>query len=142
MKISVNSPCPCGSGKKYKQCCEVYHKGKIATDAVFVMRARYSAFAVGNVDYILSTTHPQHEDSLKEEAVRREEIKHFSRITTFRKLEILKEERGEPLSYVTFRVFLEQEGKPLSFTEKSTFEKINGRWLYLRADFHGEFQAT
>jgi hypothetical protein len=23
MKVGRNSPCPCGSGKKYKRCCEV-----------------------------------------------------------------------------------------------------------------------
>lgn len=42
MKISRNSPCPCGSGKKYKKCClnksnlgyQLYLKGKKAEDFV------------------------------------------------------------------------------------------------------------
>ena len=25
-KVSRNRPCPCGSGKKYKRCCGLYHK--------------------------------------------------------------------------------------------------------------------
>ncbi len=28
-KIGRNDPCPCGSGKKYKRCCLLLHKGSI-----------------------------------------------------------------------------------------------------------------
>ncbi len=28
MTISRNDPCPCGSGKKYKKCCELREKSK------------------------------------------------------------------------------------------------------------------
>lgn len=114
----------------------------MADEALFVMRARYSAFALGNVEYILATTHPEHVDCGKDVERRRAESAHFSHSTVFKKLEILNVEKGEPFSYVTFRVFLEQEKKPLSFTERSTFERVDGKWLYLRGDFQGEFQQT
>ncbi|HHD72452.1 MAG TPA: zinc chelation protein SecC, partial [Epsilonproteobacteria bacterium] len=26
-KYSPNLPCPCQSGRKYKKCCALYHKG-------------------------------------------------------------------------------------------------------------------
>jgi len=48
MKFSVNNPCPCGSGKKYKKCCGILHKGVIAKDALELMKSCYSAFAVDN----------------------------------------------------------------------------------------------
>ncbi|MCT7612512.1 SEC-C metal-binding domain-containing protein [Aliarcobacter butzleri] len=38
MKISVNSLCPCGSLKKYKKCCKIFHdnikKGLIKKNGV------------------------------------------------------------------------------------------------------------
>jgi uncharacterized protein len=30
-KIGRNDPCPCGSGKKYKQCCLLHKKQKVTT---------------------------------------------------------------------------------------------------------------
>lgn len=27
-KTGMNESCPCGSGKKYRQCCAIYKKGK------------------------------------------------------------------------------------------------------------------
>lgn len=27
-KVGRNAPCPCGSGKKYKKCCQVYQPSK------------------------------------------------------------------------------------------------------------------
>lgn len=27
-KTGMNEPCPCGSGKRYRQCCAIYKKGK------------------------------------------------------------------------------------------------------------------
>ena len=41
MKVGRNSPCPCGSGKKYKNCCDGHHSAaeKMAADPLF-MRAQ------------------------------------------------------------------------------------------------------
>ncbi|MFZ6719343.1 tetratricopeptide repeat protein [Undibacterium sp. Ji49W] len=33
-KVSRNDPCPCGSGKKYKQCCMAKHEAELADTAV------------------------------------------------------------------------------------------------------------
>lgn len=30
-KVGRNDPCPCGSGKKYKQCCLLHKKPKVTT---------------------------------------------------------------------------------------------------------------
>lgn len=125
--------CPCGSEKKYQECCGVYHQGQAPENALVLMKSRYSAYAVGNVDYIIKTTHPEHVDSQKDLTVRKKNIAEFSKNTEFQKLEILGFEEGEPLSYVTFRVFLKQD-KPFTFTEKSAFKKHLGRWCYLSGE--------
>ncbi|MEO1928617.1 MAG: SEC-C metal-binding domain-containing protein [Nautiliaceae bacterium] len=50
MKISKNSKCPCGSGKKYKECCFKWHKLGTAPNALLLMKNRFSAYAIGNAD--------------------------------------------------------------------------------------------
>lgn len=51
--------CPCGSGRRYAQCCRPLHLGqREAATAAELMRSRYSAFAVGDADYLLATWHP------------------------------------------------------------------------------------
>ncbi len=57
MKFSKNSKCPCGSGKKYKICCFRLHKGLLAKNALELMKSRFSAYAVGDANYIIKTTH-------------------------------------------------------------------------------------
>jgi hypothetical protein len=57
----IMEPCPCGSDEKYVKCC-----GKVHTDANAyksasaekVVRARYSAYAKRQVDFIIVSTHP------------------------------------------------------------------------------------
>ena len=53
-----DSGCPCGLGNSYETCCGPIHGGARAATALQVMRARYSAFAVGREDYLLASWHP------------------------------------------------------------------------------------
>jgi len=120
-KYGANSPCPCGSGKKYKKCCQIYHKGAYPKDALTLMKSRYSAFAVGDIKYIIKTSTFQKDY---------EELKAFSDSCEFKKLEILKS--GE--DFVTFRATIYCDGKDASFTEKSHFIQKEGRWYYDRGE--------
>ena len=51
-------PCPCGSTRSYPECCGLYHGGVPAPDAQSLMRSRYTAFVVGQEQYLLATWHP------------------------------------------------------------------------------------
>ena len=54
MILSKN--CPCGHGP-YAECCQPLHlKQQSALNAEQLMRSRYSAFALQQIDYILETT--------------------------------------------------------------------------------------
>ena len=53
------APCPCGSGRTYAQCCEPLHDGAPAPTAEALMRSRYTAFVVGDEDYLFRTWHPR-----------------------------------------------------------------------------------
>ncbi|MDT0274555.1 YchJ family protein [Blastococcus goldschmidtiae] len=55
----ANRRCPCVTGLPYAECCGPLHDGATAAaTAEQLMRSRYSAFAVGDPDYLLATWHP------------------------------------------------------------------------------------
>ena len=47
--------CPCGSGKDLAKCCGPLIEGGPAPTAEALMRSRYTAFTLGNIDYVDST---------------------------------------------------------------------------------------
>jgi len=131
MKISSNTPCPCHSGKKYKQCCQPYHKGILPADALKLMRSRYSAFALGAADYIMATTHPNNSDYTDDKEIWRKSILNFSNNTRFLGLKITEFIDGSEEAFVTFEALL--DGGILR--EKSRFLKKEGKWLYESGEF-------
>ena len=56
--------CPCGSGDPLDDCCGRYHQGHPAPTAEALMRSRYSAYALGLVDYLRDTTLPAQQAGL------------------------------------------------------------------------------
>lgn len=127
--------CPCSSGKSYQQCCKKYHEGVFAENALSLMKSRYSAYALSCVSYIIETTHPQSSQYKKNKKNWEHEIELFSKNTVFHKLEIIEFIDGEQKAFVTFKAHLSQNGADVSFTEKSLFEKYQGRWLYKEGIF-------
>ena len=52
--------CPCASGKPFGECCGPFLDGtRKAATAAELMRARYSAYAVGNVDFLFASSGPE-----------------------------------------------------------------------------------
>ena len=49
--------CPCQSGLDYAHCCQPLHQGRPAPSPEALMRSRFSAFALGNTDYISRSWH-------------------------------------------------------------------------------------
>jgi SEC-C motif domain protein len=49
--------CPCQSGQPYQICCSPLHQGVVLVQSPEqLMRSRYSAYALGHIDYIVHTT--------------------------------------------------------------------------------------
>jgi len=130
-KLSPNTPCPCGSGKKYKKCCLVYHKGAFPPDALTLMKSRYSAYAADLPDYIMQTTHPDNPDFTTDTKQWRESIRLFTKQTDFLNLKIQEYIQKEEEAYVTFVATLSSG----ELQEKSRFLKISGKWLYVEGEF-------
>jgi len=128
MKISRNSPCPCGSGKKYKDCCFRWHKIAKAPDALKLMKSRYTAYALGLAEYIIKTTHktsPYYEKDLNEW---KKSIKDFGK-SNFKKLEIVDFIDGENKAIVEFKAYIDD----FVMHEKSFFIKED-KWYYVKGE--------
>jgi len=128
-KISPNMKCPCGSGQKYKKCCQPYHRGKKAESAERLMRTRYSAFAANEPDYLIRTTDCESEIFQEDQKVWREELRDFVSKTKFEKLEILEREEGETEAVIRFKAYYNGG----IHNERSLFRKKEERWYYTGA---------
>jgi SEC-C motif domain protein len=131
--------CPCCSGKPYRDCCRTYHQGKEAESALSLMRSRYSAYALNNVDYIVRTTHPRHPAVSQNLQQWKEEILKFAMNTDFERLEVLDFKEQLDQATVIFIAHLKHDNEDSTFTERSFFSKAGGHWLYVNGDvFAGE----
>jgi SEC-C motif domain protein len=128
--------CPCRSKKLYDNCCKPFHDGQLPDTALQLMRSRYSAYALCLPDYIIHTTHRENPHYNPHTQKWAQEISEFSRNTEFKDLEILDCQENASLATVTFVAHLVQNNKDVSFTEKSFFEKIDGKWLYRNLELH------
>lgn len=128
--MSINT-CPCGSGKAYTACCEpILNDRSKASTAEALMRARYTAHVVNNVDFIVDTTHhstytPKHHQAIVD----------WIAGTTWKQLEVLETHQGttdDEEGYVLFRALYEQDGKPKVHDEYSYFKKEEGAWYFVQ----------
>ena len=127
--------CPCGTSMLLQECCGRFHAGAVPGTALELMRSRYSAYALGLVDYIIDTTHKESPHRGSDLTRWREELKLFSKETKFEGLKIIEFIDGAKTASVTFRATLKHGAKDVSFTEKSAFTKEGGRWFYHQVKF-------
>ena len=131
MGLPVNKPCPCGSGKKYKKCCGIFHNGSDPKTALELMKSRYSAFCVNDAKYIIKTTHKENSDFSDDIEIWKKSILEFSKNTNFEALSIISFDTiTQNEAYVTFHAKLSTDSNDISFTEKSKFLKEDNIWKY------------
>ncbi|HEY9565771.1 MAG TPA: YchJ family metal-binding protein [Nocardioides sp.] len=120
--------CPCGSGTTYDACCGWFHRGaKAAPTAQELMRSRYAAYAVDDLDYVFRTWHPR----------TRPELPKQQPGTTWLALEILDVVDGGPTDetgVVEFRAHYRDASGTDALHERSTFARRAGRWFYVTAE--------
>ena len=83
--MNKTDSCPCKSGKTYGECCEPILSGeRKASTAAELMRARYSAYAVGNVRFLYESSGPEVRAEFSEETTRE-----WSKSATWEGLDVL-----------------------------------------------------
>ncbi|MEV0945764.1 YchJ family protein [Rhodococcus sp. NPDC049939] len=119
--------CPCLLGESYDDCCGRYHRGEAkAPTAERLMRSRFSAFALSDIDYLSRTWHP---------STRPAEL-HLDPGRRWTSLEILAASGGglfDTTGTVEFRAHYVENGRPGSHLENSRFVRVDGDWLYVDA---------
>ncbi|MFT4780536.1 MAG: SEC-C motif-containing protein [Pseudohongiellaceae bacterium] len=122
--------CYCGNKKTYTECCEVFHLNKGNTEtAQQLMRSRYSAFVLANVDYLMQTHHCVTRPIKDKKAT----VK-WAESVEWIKLEVLETINGlenDKEGTVTFNAYFYENGNIEVIHEKSAFVKENNQWFYL-----------
>jgi SEC-C motif domain protein len=122
--------CPCGKGESLETCCGPFLDGsKIPQTAEELMRSRYTAFAVGNVDYILETHDPDRRGEID-----RNNTEAWSKQSEWLGFELVSSEHGGPsddAGVIEFIAKYRAKGVTISHRERSVFRKQNGRWWFV-----------
>jgi SEC-C motif-containing protein len=121
--------CPCGHGKPYSECCAPYVTGQaLAPTAEALMRSRYTAYCLGQVDYLISTHHPT-----QRQPGDREHLTRTLLATTWLGLTLLDTHQGQPADTVGSVEFVARH-RAGQIHERSRFQKQKGRWFYVEGD--------
>ena len=123
--------CPCGSGSSFAICCEPIINGTRESEtAEELMRARYSAFVTGAMDFVVASTH-----SRTRKDIDRSFIREWSETSTWRGLEILEIRNvNDDKAYISFEARFTQGGQDHTHRERSLFEREDGHWRFVSGD--------
>lgn len=136
MKKTSKTPllsCPCGSALRYEACCGRWHSGPLrlmAPDAESLMRSRYTAFVLDELDYLLETWHASTRPSglePNEAGVKwlGLQVRNYT-------------QQDENHATVEFVARSRHQGRASRLHETSRFVREDGRWFYMDGDFNRE----
>ncbi|MAF90438.1 MAG: hypothetical protein CL674_04130 [Bdellovibrionaceae bacterium] len=121
--------CPCETGKDYQDCCAKFiEKGAKPATAVELMRSRYSAFVVGEVQYLLDTHDPRSREELDVN-----EIEAWSKNSEWKGLNIIEitdGDKNDTDGKVEFIASFEVDGEEHHHHERADFFRKGGVWFY------------
>ena len=85
------TPCPCGTGRTYDGCCgPVISGSKPAATAETLMRSRYTAYSLGEIDHVGNSHDPETRSEFDADDARQ-----WSQKAEWQGLEVLSTEGGE-----------------------------------------------
>ncbi|WP_205471401.1 YchJ family metal-binding protein [Nocardioides sp. SYSU D00038] len=121
MVPALQQPCPCGAGPSYDACCGRLHRGAaLAATPEELMRSRYSAYAVGDLDHVFRTWHPR---------TRPTDLSPDPTLT-WTGLTVL----AAGPDWVEFEASYDRGGVAGVLRERSRFQQRGGRWVYVAGD--------
>lgn len=127
--------CPCGTDKEFSQCCEPFITGKaLPQTAEELMRSRYTAYTIQNIDYIKQTLAPESQEDFDLQA-----SKDWAQNAKWMGLKILKTKKGtseDKTGTVEFVATYNDGKDTLEHHEVSEFRKNKGRWFFVDGHAH------
>lgn len=126
--------CPCGSGVGVVDCCGSVIEGvRPARTAEELMRSRYTAYVVKNIDYLIRTTLPsERPDDLAES------IRSWIKKVEWIKLHVVGREQGmadDEEGRVEFIAEYMTDTGIGRHHECSVFRQAEGEWFYVGEEF-------
>lgn len=127
-----NTPCPCGSGETYADCCGSLHAGTPADTPEALMRSRYSAYVAGLSDYLLATWHPSSAPG---------ELELWP--VKWLGLDVRRAESEGDAGIVEFVArHRDASGRGQRLHEVSRFVRMDGRWYYIDGQIIDDERAS
>jgi len=121
--------CPCGSGSTYEACCAPFVKRENYPEtAEQLMRSRYSAYVVGDVDYIFFSSAPNVQKEFDEESTRQ-----WAESAEWHGLELVSMDKGgaeDVEGTVEFVAHYTINDHLCDHRELAEFTKIDGIWKF------------
>ena len=128
--IASDALCPCGSAHTFAACCQpVLADPSTAPTAEALMRSRYAAFVVGQVDHLKETLAPEARGDYDQEATQQ-----WADSAEWQGLTIHATEAGQAgdeAGMVEFTAAFRIKGQDITHHERSTFRRQDGRWYYV-----------
>ena len=122
--------CPCGSEKPLCECCgPLMDRALKAPTAEALMRARYAAYATGNIDFLFESSSPEVREEFDADASRR-----WSEGSEWLGMETVATEKGGPdddEGVVEFIARYRVNGTVFEHHERSLFKKLDGEWKFV-----------
>jgi len=127
--MSAND-CLCGSGKPFASCCEPFLSGRAtAPTAEALMRARYTSYATGRIDFIEKTHAPESRADFDRKASEK-----WAKESQWKGLSIVATKDGGPSDaqgVVNFVARFTTGGKDYEHREIATFRQEKGVWWFV-----------
>ena len=125
--------CPCGLDSEYQSCCEPLINGSVKPErAEQLMRARYTAHTLANIDYIVTTHHPHKRDDVDTEQTRA-----WAEKSEWLAFAINAVDAGGPdddTGHIEFTAsYRDPRGTRHVHHELSEFRKLDGEWYFYDA---------
>ncbi len=122
--------CPCGSGKLKAECCgPILDGAHKAPTAEALMRARYTAYATCNIDFLYNSSCKEIQEDFDAESSRR-----WAEGSTWTGMDILATEGGQENDdegIVEFVAHYSVNGAEFKHHERSAFQRLDGEWKFI-----------
>ncbi len=128
--------CPCGSGRDLDDCCGPILAGTPASTPEALMRSRYSAYVLCNIDHLERSLAPESRGDHDRQAAEQ-----WAKSAEWLELSILSTQGGEAAEQtgsVEFLVRFRQGGTEQSHHETSNFRRHEGGWVYVDGKVHNK----
>lgn len=120
--------CPCCSGKDFLGCCQPFLEGDLPKTALQLMRSRYTAYSLGQIDYIQKTMFGSAAEGFDAaEAKQWAESIRWCGLTIIHSGKQVENTSEDSVEFIARYLV----GSALHILhEKSQFEKKDGYWFY------------